>query len=71
MDFWLVVIIVASLVTTSKVFQEWIRSRTGNAEYDEKIHRLSDRLAQIEERLGNVETLVVEKEKYEKFERAL
>jgi Skp family chaperone for outer membrane proteins len=71
MEVWLVIIIVVSVVTTGRVLSEWIRSKEGNTDYDEKFNRLNDRLAQIEDRLGNMETLVVEREKYEKFERAL
>lgn len=71
MGFWTAVISVVLISTIGGVLRERYKSKVRHTELEGEYLGLNDRLGRIEERLGNLETLVVEQEKHKDFEKAL
>jgi len=74
-EFWLAVVVIVFIGCATAVIIVRSVSAGSSAGSEEELedlkHGLNNRLSSIEDRLGNLETLVVEKEKHEKFEKAL
>ena len=65
MNFWTAAVIIAAIVTFGGVYRS--RMKAGTKATDESLHDLLRRLDRLEERMANLETLVLEKEKAKQF----
>ena len=65
MSFWTAAVIIVAIVTFGGVYQSQMKTRTKIT--DERFNELLDRLDRLEERMANLETLVLEKENAKQF----
>ena len=65
MSFWTAAVIIVAIVTFGGIYQSQIKARRKIT--DERFNELLDRLDRLEERMANLETLVLEKEKAKQF----
>ena len=65
MSFWTAAVIIVAIVTFGGVYQSKMKARTKIT--DERFNEFLDRLDRLEERMANLETLVLEKEKAKQF----
>ena len=65
MSFWTAAVIIVAIVTFGGVYRS--RMKNGTKITDERFHDLLRRLDRLEERMANLETLVLEKEKAKQF----
>jgi hypothetical protein len=65
MSFWTAAVIIVAIVTFGGVYRS--RMKTGTKITDESFHDLLGRIDRLEERMANLETLVLEKEKAKQF----
>ncbi len=66
MGFWTAVVIIVAIGAFSEVYRA--RLKTGSKTVERHLEQLTQRMARIEERMANLETIVLEKEKERKFE---
>ena len=71
MEFFATVVLIVLIICTAGVLSERYKSKARDGVSQDDFDRLENRLMRIEDRLGNMETLVVEHEKHQKFEKAL
>jgi len=71
MGMWDMIAIVVGLGVVSEMYSARLKAKTRWREQGEYVEGLADRLAKIERRLANLETLVVDREKHAAFEEAL
>ena len=65
MNFWAAVVIIVAIGTISEVYRSKLKA---NANKSEKIYdTMAQRIARLEDRMANLETIVLEKEKTKKF----
>ena len=69
MDFWIFCAVVCIAGIISKTYQARLKANVKLAEASEQTNGLTERLARIDERLAALETLVIEREKQDKFDR--
>ena len=67
MNFWTAVVIIVALGTFSGVYTARLRalSKRSNEDYDD----FANRLAILEDRMANLETIVLEKERAKEYEK--
>ena len=65
MSFWTAAVIIVAIVTFGGVYRS--RMKAGTKITDEDFHDLLKRLDRLEERMANLETIVLEKEKAKQF----
>ncbi len=66
MSFWTAIVIIVAIGSFAEVYRA--RLKTGAREVEKLLESLTERMARIEERMANLETIVLEKEKERKFE---
>ncbi len=66
MGFWTAVVIIVAIGTFAEVYRA--RLKAGSKEVEKLLENQVERMARIEERMANLETIVLEKEKERKFE---
>jgi hypothetical protein len=65
MSFWTAIVIIVAIGTLSEVYRARLKASANKTEASIKNH--DQRMARLEERLANLETIVLEKERTEKF----
>ena len=65
MSFWLAIVIIVAIGAVSEMYRARVKSATKGAE--EMGRDISARMAKIEERMANLETIVLEQEKGRPF----
>ena len=65
MSFWTAAVIIVAIVTFGGIYRS--RMKTDTKTTSESFHDLQGRLDRLEERMANLETLVLEKEKAKQF----
>ena len=65
MSFWTAIVIIVAIGTLSEIYRS--RLKANAAKTEESYQKLVQRMASLEERMANVETIVLEKEKSRKF----
>ena len=66
MSFWTAVVLIVAIGAVSAVYRA--RIKVGSGKSEELIDSLSERVDRIEERMANLETIILDKEKTGKFE---
>jgi hypothetical protein len=65
MSFWTAVVFMVAIGTISEIYRAKLKA---NASESEKIfEKMAQRVGRLEERMANVETIVLEKEKAKKY----
>ena len=65
MSFWTAIVIIVAIGTVSEIYRSRLKANAGKAE--ESYKKLTQRMVSLEERMANLETIVLEKEKSRKF----
>ena len=65
MSFWTAIVIIVAIGTLSEIYRT--RLKANSAKMEESYQKLVQRIASLEERMANLETIVIEKEKSRKF----
>jgi hypothetical protein len=65
MGFWTAIVIIVAIGTLSEVYRA--RFKADASRSAEEFEKLTARLAQLETRMANLETIVLEKEKADRF----
>ena len=65
MSFWTAIVIIVAIGTISEIYRSRLKANSVKAE--ESYQKLSQRIVSLEERMANLETIVLEKEKSRKF----
>lgn len=65
MSFWTAIVIIVAIGTLSEIYRSRLKANAVKTE--ESYQKLVQRMASLEERMANVETIVLEKEKSRKF----
>ena len=68
---WIMITIVCLGGVMSEMYKYKVKMESGERKKDAACDALAERLAQVEGRLANIESLVVEIEKQRDFDRAL
>ena len=66
MGLWTAIVIIVAIGTFSEAYRA--RLKAGSKEFETYLEQLTQRMARIEERMANLETIVLEKEKERGFE---
>ena len=65
MGFWTAIVLLVAIGTISEVYRAKLKA---NANESEKIfEKMAERVGRLEERMANLETIVLEKEKAKRF----
>jgi hypothetical protein len=65
MNFWTAIVIIVAIGTLSEIYRS--RFKANAVKTEESYHKLTQRMVSLEERMANLETIVLEKEKIRKF----
>jgi hypothetical protein len=65
MSFWTAVVIIVAIGTISEVYRSKIKANASKSQ--EVFDTIAQRVARLEDRMANLETIVLEKEKAKKF----
>jgi hypothetical protein len=65
MSFWTAVVIIVAIGTISEVYRSRLKADAGKSQ--EVFDNIAQRVARLEDRMANLETIVLEKEKAKKF----
>jgi len=65
MSFWTAIVIIVAIGTLSEIYRSRLKANAVKTE--ESYQKLVQRMVSLEERMANVETIVLEKEKSRKF----
>lgn len=65
MSFWTAIVAIVAIVTLSEMYRA--RLKTGLRKSEERFEDLSQRMGRLEERMSNIETIVVDREKQDHF----
>ena len=65
MSFWTAIVIIVAIGTISEVYRSRLKAHSVKAE--ESYEKLVQRMVRLEERMANLETIVLESEKKRKF----
>ena len=65
MSFWTAIVIIVAIGTVSEIYRSRLKANTAKTE--EYYKNLTQRMVSIEERMANLETIVLEQEKSKKF----
>lgn len=66
MSFWTAIVVIVAIGAISEIYRS--RLKTGSKEIEKFLEQLTQRVTRIEERMANMETIVLEKEKERKFD---
>ena len=66
MGLWGFLTIIVTVGILSEMYQARLKARAGHA--DDLFQQISERMARVEERMANIETIVLEKEKEKRFD---
>lgn len=65
MSFWTAVVIIVAIGTISEVYRSRLKADASKSQ--EVFDNITQRVARLEDRMANLETIVLEKEKAKKF----
>lgn len=65
MNFWTAAVVIVAIVTFGSIFRS--RTKTGTKKTDADFEDLLQRIDRLEDRMANLETIVLEKEKAKQF----
>jgi len=65
MNLWTAIVIIVAIGTLGEIYRS--RFKAGAHKTEATFKNIAQRLARLEERMGNLETIVLEKEKAQKF----
>jgi len=65
MSFWSAVVLIVAIGTVGEIYRS--RFKTGSKAFERPIGELSKRIDLLEERMANLETIVLEREKEDRF----
>jgi hypothetical protein len=65
MSFWTAIVIIVAIGTLSEIYRSRLKANAVKTE--ESYQKLIQRMVSLEERMANLETIVLEKEKIRKF----
>ncbi len=65
MSFWTAIVIIVAIGTVSEIYRSRLKANAEKAE--DAFQKLTQRMASLEERMANLETIVLEQEKRRKF----
>ena len=65
MSFWTAVVIIVAIGTISEVYRSRLKADASKSQ--EVFDNIAQRVARLEDRMANLETIVLEKEKAKKF----
>jgi len=65
MSFWTAIVIIVAIGTISEIYRS--RLKANSVKTEESYQKLTQRMVSLEERMANLETIVLEKEKNRKF----
>ena len=71
MDFWIFVAFCVAAGVISEMYRARLKAKVQMAETDNHVGGLEQQLRKIEERLNNLETIVIERDRHKEFDRAL
>ena len=66
MNFWTAIVLIVAIGAGSAVYRA--RIKASSAKFEELFDSLSERVDRMEERMANLETILLDKEKAGKFE---
>lgn len=65
MSFWTAIVIIVAIGTLSEVYRARLKANAKKSE--ESIDKISQRMTRLEDRMANLETIILEKERARKF----
>ena len=65
MSFWTAVVIIVAIGALSQIFQTKLKAAAKESKVS--VDKLSQRVDYLENRIGNLETIIVDKERIQKF----
>jgi hypothetical protein len=65
MSFWTAIVVIVAIGTLSEIYRS--RLKANSVKTEESHRKLTRRMVSLEERMANLETIVLEKEKSRKF----
>jgi len=65
MGFWTAIVIMVAIGTLSEVYRSRLKAQANRS--DEEFSKLANRMAALEDRMANLETIVLEKEKSDRY----
>ena len=65
MNLWTAIVIIVAIGAVSEIYRSRLKASADKAEAT--FNKLAQRMARLEERMGNLETIVLEKEKERRF----
>ena len=65
MNLWTAIVIIVAIGTLSEIYRS--RLKAGSRKIEADVKSIVRRMVRLEERMGNLETIVLEKEKVSKF----
>ena len=68
MDFWTAIVIIVAIGVVSEMYGMRLKTAAKKAGHQEAIEALTDRITRLESRMANIESLVIEQEKYKAFD---
>ncbi|MBW2621325.1 MAG: hypothetical protein JRD68_00335 [Deltaproteobacteria bacterium] len=68
MSFWTAVVIIVAIATGGEVYRARLKSG-GGRKTEEYFNNFSQKLARLEDRIANLEMIVLEKEKDRKYDK--
>lgn len=66
MGFWTAIVIIVAIGTFSELYR--VRVKSSSKGLERHLERLTQRMVALEERMANIETIVLEREKERKFD---
>jgi hypothetical protein len=63
--FWIAMVCMVAIGTFSEVYRAKIKAST--SEFEKVFEQMAERVGRLEERMANLETIVLEKEKVKRF----
>lgn len=71
MNLGAMIVVVVAIVFFSQAYKAHVKAQTGGKKENAKSAELAERLRAVEKRLGNLETIVLDREKQRSFDEAL
>ncbi len=65
MNLWTMIVLIVAIGTVSEIYRARIRANASKSQ--EIVDKFAQRVARLEDRMANLETIVLEKEKTKKF----
>jgi hypothetical protein len=67
MSFWTAIVIIVAIGSFAEIYRA--RLKAGTKDIEKLLEEQMKRMARVEERMANLETIVLEKDKEKRFER--